>query len=202
MGLFSCSIPPSFVLSYNMTTINTTSNWLCSGAFLSPPASSLQFHWLLAADHHSPVPRCTPHAGTSGGQFVREPSPAGYCHPPTAGLTKIEQGPISMIGLSLFSMSPNRAIHSDRSNFYGRSPVGAPGRVAGGHFRRAQAQKEKKEGKGDSHQQGKGDSHQIWRIQEKEKETATSNRGQPTIVSSVFHGAKSSIPAPIAWSCP
>ena len=117
MGSFSCSIPPSFVLSYNMTTINNTSNWLCSGAFLSPPASSLQFHWLLATDHHSPVPRCTPHAGTSGGQFVREPSPAGYCHPPTAGLTKTERGPISTIGLSLFSMSPNRAIHSDRSNF-------------------------------------------------------------------------------------
>jgi len=49
---------------------------------------------------------------------------------------------------------------------------------------------------------GKGDSHQIWRIQEKEKETATSNRGKPTIVSSVFHGAESSIPAPIAWPCP
>ena len=58
------------------------------------------------------------------------------------------------------------------------------------------------ERKGDSHQERKGDSHQIWRIQEKEKETATSNRGQPTIVSSVFHGAESSIPAPIAWPCP
>ena|SRR5208337_2377755 len=33
-------------------------------------------------------------------------------------------------------------------------------------------------------------------------ETATSNRGQPAIVSSVFHGAESSIPAPIAWPCP
>ena len=33
-------------------------------------------------------------------------------------------------------------------------------------------------------------------------ETATSNRGQPPIVSSVFHGAESSIPAPIAWPCP
>jgi len=62
-----------------------------------------------------------------------------------------------------FSMSQNRAIRADKSirfsprrrgtivvmakktlnesdvqNFYGRSPVGAPGRVAGGHFRRAQ----------------------------------------------------------------
>jgi hypothetical protein len=48
----------------------------------------------------------------------------------------------------------------------------------------------------------KGDSHQIWRIQEKAKETATSNRGKPTIVSSAFHGAESSLPAPIAWPCP
>ena len=38
----------------------------------------------------------------------------------------------------LFSMSPNRAILSERSNFYGRLPVGAPGRVAGGNLRRAQ----------------------------------------------------------------
>ena len=28
LGSFSCSIPPSFVLSHNMPTINTTSNWL------------------------------------------------------------------------------------------------------------------------------------------------------------------------------
>ncbi len=56
---------------------------------------------------------------------------------------------------------------------------------------------------GDNHdKERKGDSDQIWRIQEKEKETATSNRGQPTSVSWVFHGAESSIPAPIAWPCP
>jgi hypothetical protein len=52
------------------------------------------------------------------------------------------------------------------------------------------------------HGKRKGDSHQIWRIQENEKETATSNRGQPPIVSSVFHGAESSIPASIVWPCP
>jgi hypothetical protein len=50
--------------------------------------------------------------------FFPRPFPAGYCYPPTAGLAKIERGPISTIGLSLyFSMSPNRAIRSDRSNF-------------------------------------------------------------------------------------
>ena len=45
---FSWSIPPSFVLSHNMPMINTTSNWLCSGAFLSPSCMSLQFYWPLA----------------------------------------------------------------------------------------------------------------------------------------------------------
>ena len=38
----------------------------------------------------------------------------------------------------LFSMSPNRATASGKSNFSGLSPVGAPGRVADGRFRRAQ----------------------------------------------------------------
>jgi len=33
---------------------------------------------------------------------MRSPSPAGHCHPPTAELAKIERGPISTIGLSLF----------------------------------------------------------------------------------------------------
>ena len=33
LGLFSCSIPPGFVINHNMPTINTTSDWLCSGAF-------------------------------------------------------------------------------------------------------------------------------------------------------------------------
>jgi len=51
MGSFSGSIPPSFVLSHNMPMTNTTSNWLCSGAFLSLSCLSLQFHWLLATGH-------------------------------------------------------------------------------------------------------------------------------------------------------
>ena len=43
-------------------------------AFLSPPASSVQFHWPpatghwpLATDHRSPVPRATPNSGTNQG---------------------------------------------------------------------------------------------------------------------------------------
>ena len=34
LASFSCSIPPLFVLSHNISMINTTSNWLCFGAFL------------------------------------------------------------------------------------------------------------------------------------------------------------------------
>ena len=32
-----------------------------------------------------------------------EPFPAGYCHPPTAGLGTTELGPISTIGSSIYS---------------------------------------------------------------------------------------------------
>ena len=35
LGLFSCSIPPSFVLSHNLSMTNTTSNWLCLALFLA-----------------------------------------------------------------------------------------------------------------------------------------------------------------------
>jgi len=54
-------------------------------------------------------------------QVVRRPSPAGYCHSPTAELGKTERDPISTIGPSIFSMSPkfsmlpNQAICSDKS---------------------------------------------------------------------------------------
>jgi len=40
LGSFSCSIPPSFVLSHNMPMINITSNWLRFNAFLRGPAVS------------------------------------------------------------------------------------------------------------------------------------------------------------------
>ncbi len=73
LGLFSGSIPPWFVLSNNLSTINTRAIWLCFGTFLSPPAPSLRIHWPLATDHcsratdhHSPVPRSTPVPAGSG----------------------------------------------------------------------------------------------------------------------------------------
>ena len=75
LGLFSGSIPPWFVLSNDLSTTNTRAIWLCLGAFLAPPASCLQFHWLLATDYHSPIPRPSPQAGTSGVGSCADPSP-------------------------------------------------------------------------------------------------------------------------------
>src|SRR5208337_2592877 len=124
--------------NFDLSTTSTRANWLRSALFCHrdlPASHSLATdYWPLFPRHCSPAPRLTPHAPrltphasrptphaprrqTSGGQIVRKPSPAGYCLLPTAGLTKIEQGPISTIGLSLFSMSPNRAILSESSNF-------------------------------------------------------------------------------------
>ncbi len=62
-----------------------------SGAFLSPPASSLLDYWPLTTGHCS---RATPHAAIrwdQRGQVVRRPSAAGYCLPPTAQLPKNER---------------------------------------------------------------------------------------------------------------
>ena len=93
-GLFSCSIPPWFVLSNNLSTTNTRAIWLCFGAFLSPPASSAQFHWprywLLTTILPSHAPR-----RNQRGQVVRRPSSTGYCLTPTADLSNTERGPIS-----------------------------------------------------------------------------------------------------------
>src|SRR5208337_1609182 len=100
MGLFSGSVPPWFVLSNNLSTTNTRAIWLCFGAFLSPPASSLQFHWPLATDHHSPVPRSTPHAGTSGVRSCVDPPP-WLLSDTDRQLSKTERGPISTNGPSI-----------------------------------------------------------------------------------------------------
>ena len=68
MGSFSGSIPPCFVLSHNMSTINTTSNWLRFGAFLSPSSLS-SIHWLLA------LATCPPATAHCPRQLVRFPDP-------------------------------------------------------------------------------------------------------------------------------
>jgi len=78
-------------------------------------------HYLLAT-HHSPLApdslatTLTLHAHQRG-QVVRRPFPAGYCHSPTAQMPKTERDRISTSGPSIFSMSPNRAIASGKSNF-------------------------------------------------------------------------------------
>ncbi len=87
LGLFSCSIPPSFVLSHHVPMVNTTSNWLCFGAFLSPPVPSLRIHWPLTTGRCS---RATGHYSRATRHYLPRPSPAGYCLPPTAELRKIE----------------------------------------------------------------------------------------------------------------
>jgi len=82
LGSFSGSIPPSFVLSYNMPMINTTSNWLCSGAFRSPPALCFRFtgHSSLATGHWPPAPR-------SSGSAVDAARRAEYSTPHLEGPT-------------------------------------------------------------------------------------------------------------------
>jgi len=110
MGLFACPIPPWFVLSNNLLTTNTRAIWLCFGAFLSPPASSLQFHWLLTTILPSHAPR-----RNQRGQVVRRPSSTGYCLTPTGDLSKTERSPISTNGHSIFSISPNQAIPAEKS---------------------------------------------------------------------------------------
>jgi len=75
LALFSGSISPWFVLSNNLAMTNTRAIWLCFGAFLSPPASSLQFHWSLATGYWPPFSRPTPHAETSGFRSCADPPP-------------------------------------------------------------------------------------------------------------------------------
>ena len=58
-----------------------------------------------------PAPRPTP--GPAGSGRAQTP-PLAYCMQPTAELTKVEQGPISTSGASIFSMSPNQAIPTDK----------------------------------------------------------------------------------------
>ncbi len=67
--------------------VNTTSNWLCFGAFLSPPVPSLRIHWPLTTGRCS---RATGHYSRATRHYLPRPSPAGYCLPPTAELRKIE----------------------------------------------------------------------------------------------------------------
>jgi len=79
------------------------------------------------------APRCQ----TSGVRSCANPPPLATARHRQPNWER-PNGTRSRRSAPLFSMSPNRAILSERSNFYGRLLVGAPGRVAGGHLRRAQ----------------------------------------------------------------
>src|SRR5271157_5770832 len=98
-----------------MPKINITSNWLRFGAFLSPPASSLQFHWPLATDHNSPVPRSTPHAAGTSGSGRAQTLPRCLLPDTDSRFGKDLTGPdLDERSLS-FSMAPNRATPTEKS---------------------------------------------------------------------------------------
>jgi hypothetical protein len=85
LGSFPSQIPPWFVLSRNMPMTNNRAIWLRSGAFLSPPCSSLQFHWPLTTGHLPLFSRSTPHPRPSPyvSRFTPHASPAGSGHAQT-----------------------------------------------------------------------------------------------------------------------
>ena len=79
-----------------------------------------QFGFVLALFSHRRLP---PFEFTSHYAFAPRPTsrvrsctdpPAGYCLTPTAELAKTERGPISRSGPSIFSMSPNQAIPTEK----------------------------------------------------------------------------------------
>ncbi len=84
------------------------------------------------------APRLTLHDARPAGSDRAQTLPRWLLPDTDSRIGKDRTGPDLDDRPLYFSMSPNRAILSERSNFYGRLPVGAPGRVAGGHFRRAQ----------------------------------------------------------------
>ena len=79
-------------LTYLLTGVILATVLVPLTTIFEPLAITLQPH----------APRSTPHASrltpAQRGQLVRRPSPAGYCLPPTADLSKSEQGPISTSG--------------------------------------------------------------------------------------------------------
>jgi len=84
----------------------------------SSPSFGFTDYYTILSPH---APRSTLHAPRAvvrqdqRGQVVRRLSPAGYCLPPTAELPKTERDPISTSDPSIFSMSPNQAIPTEKS---------------------------------------------------------------------------------------
>jgi hypothetical protein len=92
----------------------TRETWLATNVHL---ATVLPPHAPRPTPH---APRPTPHASrrrAQRGSDRAQTLPRWLLPSTDRRIDKDRRGPISMIGLSLFSMSPNRAILSDRSNF-------------------------------------------------------------------------------------
>ena len=87
LASFSRYIQPSFVISRNVPMINTTSNWLCFGAFLSPPSPSLRIHRPLSSRPTLHAPR-----RHQRGQAVRRPS-RWFLHATDRRIGKNRTGP-------------------------------------------------------------------------------------------------------------
>jgi hypothetical protein len=71
MGSFSCSILRLFVLSHNISMINTTSNWLRFGAFLRGPAESTRRCGDSTSRPHGDGYGCHAHAQNEHGESWR-----------------------------------------------------------------------------------------------------------------------------------
>src|SRR5208282_3518577 len=85
---------------------------LCWGAFLPPPASSLQFHWPLITILPSHAPRPTPGPAGSG----RAQTLPRWLQPDTdSRIGKDRTGPDRDERSLSFSMAPNRAIPPEKS---------------------------------------------------------------------------------------
>src|SRR5271165_6970855 len=117
---FACSISPLFVLSHSLPMVNTMDKlalfWRFSiTASFNSSISLATCYWLLTTilTPHALTPPEPPTAGTSGVRPCADP-PAGYCMQPTAELVMTDRDPTSMTGASIFSMSPNQTIPTDK----------------------------------------------------------------------------------------
>ena len=101
--------------------------------FLAPPTRAWHPR---PPGHWSPAPSSTTPGPAGSGRAQTFPR---WLLPSTdRGLTEIERGPISTIGLPYYQYVTEPGDRFGQIKLSGLSPVGAPGRVAGGHFRRAQ----------------------------------------------------------------
>jgi hypothetical protein len=122
--LFACPIPLWFVLSCNLPTTSARAIWLCFGAFLSPPAPCLRLHGALTTGRYSHTPRSTRlHPPVPAGSGRAQTLPRWLLPDTDRRIGKNRTGPDLDERPSIFSMSPNRAIPLDKSNF--SSPLAA-----------------------------------------------------------------------------